>query len=50
MQRKEDVPIIDVTALEDPSSAAVTLVAERLQKEKEIRKVMGGNGKAKKKG
>ncbi|MEE2832111.1 MAG: ATP cone domain-containing protein [Candidatus Latescibacterota bacterium] len=47
---REDVPIIDVTALEDPSSAAVTLVAERLQKEKEIRKVMGGNGKAKKKG
>ena len=45
----EDVPIIDVTALEDPSTAAVTLVAERLQQEKEIRKVMGGNDKAKKK-
>ena len=46
---EEDVPTIDVTAIEDPTSAAVTVVAERLQQEREIRQMMGGNGKAKKK-
>jgi 2-phosphoglycerate kinase len=45
---EEDVPTIDVTALEDPTSAAVTVVAERLQQEKEIRNMMGDNGKKKK--
>lgn len=45
---EEDVPSIDVTAVEDPTSAAVTVVAERLQQEKEIRAMMG-NGKGKKK-
>ena len=44
-----DVPTIDVTAVEDPTSAAVTLVAERLQQEKEIRSAMRSSGKDKKK-
>lgn len=44
-----DVPTIDMTAVEDPSSAAVTAVAERLQKEKAIRQALG-NGKSGKKG
>jgi len=43
----EDVPTIDVTALEDPTSAAVTLIAERLQQEKKIRNMMGDNTKKK---
>ena len=44
----EDVPSIDVSAVEDPTSAAVTVIAERLLKEKAVRQLLG-NGKAKKK-
>lgn len=46
---EEEVPIIDVTAVEDPTSAAVTVLAERLQREKLVRQLMGGNGKKGKK-
>lgn len=45
---EEDVPVIDVTALEDPTSAAVTAVAERLQQEKQVRLMIGQSGKKKK--
>lgn len=44
-----DVPTIDVTAVEDPSSAAVTVVAERLQQEKAIRQAVGESDKSRKK-
>ncbi|MDA0334798.1 MAG: hypothetical protein O2782_06520, partial [bacterium] len=45
---EQDVPTIDVTALEDPTSAAVTTVAERVLQEKEIRNMMGYGNKEKK--
>jgi len=46
---QEDIPVIEVTTVEDPTSAAVTLVAERLRKHREIRRLFKGNGKKKKK-
>ena len=45
----DDIPVIEVTTVEDPTSAAVTLVAERLRTEHDIRRLMKGSGKKKKK-
>lgn len=45
----DDIPVIEVTTVEDPTSAAVTLVAERLRTERDIRRLMKGSGKKKKK-
>lgn len=46
---EQEVATIDVTAVEDPTSAAVTTVAEQLQQHKEIRRLLGKNGKERKK-
>ena len=42
----EDIPVIEMTAVEDPTQAAVLAVVERLRRVEEIRKRIGANGKA----
>ncbi|MBT6148950.1 MAG: hypothetical protein HOH74_26160, partial [Gemmatimonadetes bacterium] len=46
---EDNIPVIEITTVEDPTSAAVTLVAERLRKEKDVRQLTKGNGKKKRK-
>ena len=42
----EDIPVIEMTAVEDPTQAAVLAVVERLRRVEEIRQRIGANGKA----
>ena len=42
----EDIPVIEMTAVEDPTQAAVLAVVERLRRVEEIRQRIAANGKA----
>ncbi len=45
----QDIPVIEVTTVKDPTSAAVTLVAERLRKDRDVRRLIKNADKKKKK-
>jgi len=46
---QEDIPVIEVTTVEYPTSAAVTLVAERLRRERDVKRFLKDAQKKRKK-
>ena len=46
---QEDIPVIEVTTVEYPTSAAVTLGAERLRRERDVKRLLKGAEKKRKK-
>lgn len=44
---EEDIPVVDTNDVEDVTSAAVMVVGERLQEEKDLQRLLEGNGKRK---